>query len=283
MPKKMLSLILIFALFLSCTPTVLASTEEEALKQEIIDYIVTVNTEIGYIMTQEEIDATAAKLQFLAEQYCTQNNTTISEAYESILAEMQASIPLCEKSLTRSGGKGSKQLPYAETGDIFFVDADTAWNHVGLYTDTDWIVQAMPDDGVQFRSIGDSRSYQEPVEKPVDGSDDSCILRVTSLSSTKIKAAAEWPKKNVPAGTPYDYDFYSNKKDYELIDIGTDDLHEWIEVSESISYNCSELVWKAFKKGAGVDLDANGGYGVYPNDILNSSLTVIVQDNIWKD
>ena len=37
--------------------------------------------------------------------------------------------------------------------------------------------------------------------------------------------------------------------------------------------NCSQLVWVAFKEGADVDLDGNGGPGVYPYDIRDSELT----------
>lgn len=36
--------------------------------------------------------------------------------------------------------------------------------------------------------------------------------------------------------------------------------------------NCSQLVWAAYKE-FGVDIDGNGGHGVYPSDIKDSSLT----------
>ena len=36
--------------------------------------------------------------------------------------------------------------------------------------------------------------------------------------------------------------------------------------------NCSQLVWYAYKYGAGVDIDSNGGPGVYPHDIVEGPL-----------
>ena len=36
--------------------------------------------------------------------------------------------------------------------------------------------------------------------------------------------------------------------------------------------NCSQLVWYAYKYGAGVGIDSNGGPGVYPHDIVEGSL-----------
>ncbi|MBP3222518.1 MAG: hypothetical protein J6M18_01135 [Actinomycetaceae bacterium] len=37
--------------------------------------------------------------------------------------------------------------------------------------------------------------------------------------------------------------------------------------------NCSQLVWAAYKTTSGIDLDADGGNGVYPRDIKNSKWT----------
>ena len=41
------------------------------------------------------------------------------------------------------------------------------------------------------------------------------------------------------------------------------------------------VFWKAYKKAASIDLDSNGGLGVYPNDIRASSLVTVVNDQ-WK-
>ncbi|MFV0499865.1 MAG: hypothetical protein ACK5NF_07590 [Bacilli bacterium] len=62
---------------------------------------------------------------------------------------------------------------------------------------------------------------------------------------------------------PYDFDFANNKQ---------------FTAAEDLKYNCSELVWKAWKTKAGVDLDSNGGSGVYPNNIKDSSRTKFVKN-----
>jgi len=37
--------------------------------------------------------------------------------------------------------------------------------------------------------------------------------------------------------------------------------------------NCSQLVWATYTIKAGIALDSNGGFGVYPDNIKDSSLT----------
>lgn len=41
--------------------------------------------------------------------------------------------------------------------------------------------------------------------------------------------------------------------------------------------NCSQLVWAAYMKSLNVDLDGNGGNGVYPGDIRDSPHTITYQ------
>ena len=125
----------------------------------------------------------------------------------------------------------------------------------------------MPEDGVQYWTHNAAGAHQFVTDLDTD---DSCLL-IVSTSSSNVSAAAAWPYNNVPVNTPYDYDFVNNKSDYYYV---TDELgNVYGPYSEGDAYNCSELVWKAYKKAASIDLDGNGGLGVYPNDIKNSSLT----------
>ena len=42
----------------------------------------------------------------------------------------------------------------------------------------------------------------------------------------------------------------------------------------SDNYNCSQLVWASYKSAdSNIDLDADGGSGVYPKDIADSPMT----------
>lgn len=280
--KKAFCFFMSVLLVLSLTTTAFAASSEEDAKQAVVNYMVAINSQIGYYMTAEEESVLADQVDASAQVYCNQYGITMEEAYNQLLEELQTSLPLSEGMQARSGGGELKSLPSATAGDIFYVDSNSAWNHVGLYQTSTVIVEAMPDDGVQFWSIYNQESYQEPVENPADNSNDSCILRVSSLSSTTRGNVATWPSNNITAGTPYDYDFLNNKSDYYTVNMGTTDMPNYVTYPESDAYNCSELVWKAFKKVASVDLDNNGGLGVYPNDIYNSSLTVSVNSTWWQ-
>lgn len=281
--KKVLCLVMSVVLALSLATTAFASsTSEEDAKKNVIDYMVAINNQIGYSLTESEEAILSDQVQTSAEMYCEQYDISMEQAYTQMLTELRESLPLVPGVQARSGSNETKRLPVATTGDIFFVDSNSAWNHVGLYQSATVIVESMPADGVQFWSIYNTESYQSPVQKAADGSNDSCILRVTSLSQDTRNNVAGWPDRNVPVGTPYDYDFFNNKADFYMVNIGSLDMPYYVTYPESDAYNCSELVWKAFKNAAGVDLDNNGGLGVYPNDIYNSGLTVKVNTTWWQ-
>lgn len=42
--------------------------------------------------------------------------------------------------------------------------------------------------------------------------------------------------------------------------------------------NCSKLVWCAYDIAARVDIDSNGGAGVYPRDILNYKYSKVYKE-----
>ena len=71
----------------------------------------------------------------------------------------------------------SHTLPSASTGAIFFIDKNTPWNHVGLYTNVSTIVEAMPEDGVQFWGITAPGAVQTGFYTL--GTNTSCILIVS--------------------------------------------------------------------------------------------------------
>lgn len=94
------------------------------------------------------------------------------------------------------------------------------------------------------------------------------IYKVTTTSggsvrytSTVRKAVAQWALKQV--GKPYDYDYENNKLN---------------TTSNNAKFNCSELVYKAWKYNGNtsVDLDSNAGTGVYPNNIRDSKYTSLI-------
>lgn len=82
----------------------------------------------------------------------------------------------------------------------------------------------------------------------------------TRYSFEDRKRVAKWGIDQVGKG--YDANFSDNKKN---------------TVANNKRMNCSELVWKAWKFKKNVDLDSNGGPGVYPNNIKNSNRTKLIQ------
>ncbi|WP_434450026.1 hypothetical protein [Lentzea sp. E54] len=131
-------------------------------------------------------------------------------------------------------------------GDIFHSYAKTVvrHNHVGIFYTTKTVVEAPgPKSKSQARTAA-TLNKCGPVYK----------MYVKAKQTTRNKAANL--AYNDLRGRFYDLDFNKNK------------------VNGSIFLNCSELVWRAYKT-AGIELDANGGTGVYPDDIKNDGSTVI--------
>lgn len=133
-------------------------------------------------------------------------------------------------------------------GDIFHSYAKTAvfkHNHVGIYYTTKTIVEA-PGSGQKSRSVTASTLKKcGPIYK----------MYVDVKQSTRNKAADH--AYNKFRGLSYDTNFADNKD------------------NSNGKLNCSELVWKAYKHGAKVDLDSNGGPGVYPDNIKDHKSTVV--------
>lgn len=203
-----------------------------------------------------------SEINAIITRYAAENGYTYDQAGSVLLDEIISEID-CETNQNAgisvcSNSNGSTQLPKSQKGDIFFTDNDKAWNHVGMYTNKDQIIEATPDYGVLEVSIYDPRSFQDTTGEKHD---DSCILRIITITDTQINNAVEWARQQ--DGKEYEYLFLNNKTNDE---------------QSNQKFNCSELVWKAFKFGADIDLDSNKGSTVYPNNIYNSESVYIVQE-----
>lgn len=135
--------------------------------------------------------------------------------------------------------KGARQK-----GDVFYTPATTGGinhGHVGIYTEQQVVVEA-PGLGMDSRPIRANDVYV------ARGAVDQYVK--TNSHRRGIAVA----KANGLIGRPYNVIFWDNKK-------------------ETHALNCSQLVWLAYA-AAGLDIDRNGGKGVYPRDIRNSKHTV---------
>lgn len=62
--------------------------------------------------------------------------------------------------------------------------------------------------------------------------------------------------------------------DYNLFSFKSSDKLKFLDniKRNQVTWNCVSLVWAAYKTVVNVDLDANGGYFLFPNDVLCSAV-----------
>ena len=130
-------------------------------------------------------------------------------------------------------------------GDVFYSSNSTIGyehGHNGIYVSENEYVEATTPNVRRVKS--DSEDAPAPAHKYYVGDD--------ADSSEKDKAAA-FAEEQVGKG--YNWVFFANKS------------------VNSDNYNCSQLVWASYKSAdSNIDLDADGGPGVYPKDIADSPM-----------
>jgi uncharacterized protein YycO len=118
---------------------------------------------------------------------------------------------------------------------------------VGIYYAKNSIVESMPKEGV--RQYTATRKDVSP----------GAVIQSVNTSDKKRKAAADWAFSRV-GKDGYSSNFATNRL-----------------TSHYGNKNCSKLVWSSFILKASLDVDKDGGAGVYPRDIRDSSLTKTVK------
>ncbi|QFU92739.1 hypothetical protein YIM_37910 [Amycolatopsis sp. YIM 10] len=166
-------------------------------------------------------------------------------------AEADTSSPVGTASSDDGACKTKKTVGKAKNkGDVFHSYAQTAvfkHNHIGIYYTTNTIVEA-PGKGQKSKSVTASTLKKcGPIYK----------MYVEAKQSSRDKAA-NYAYNNL-RDKEYDSNFVTNK------------------TSNNTKLNCSELVWKAYKKAVDIELDGDGGLGVFPNDIKNDGSTEIYE------
>lgn len=147
-------------------------------------------------------------------------------------------------SLRSSGSNSSEGFTLNKPkyyGDIFYEPASFLYEygHVGIYYSNTTIVESNPGKGVHKNYIW---------KKRVDRG--SKIFTLYNVSEKISNDASNWAYSRI--GDSYSMNFFNNRSTGCYGD-----------------KNCSKLVWCAYKIAAGVDIDSDKGYGVYPKDILN--------------
>lgn len=188
-----------------------------------------------------------------AQSYADENGTTVEQVLaeanrESELSILQAVAPPPPKGTVYANGGGSGGIVLGSgnrVGDVFYSPASTLFvshGHSGIYSSTTKIVEA-PGTGKTVRQTSaTSLKVARGAKK-----------QTVNASSTVRTSAAKFAVGKV--GKPYNTNFAFNK------------------TVNASKYNCSQLVWAAFRSAGGPDLDSNGGFGVYRSNIRDSKFT----------
>lgn len=149
--------------------------------------------------------------------------------------------------MSSSSGGGTVYLGAASAkGDVFVSPSSTLFiehGHTGIYYSKTVVVEA-PGGNVKSRSIAASALR---VGK-------GAVKQSVTVSTAKRDASANYAYNKLRSKA-YNSNFAVNRDAY-----GRD-------------MNCSQLVWAAFKIGASIDIDSDGGFGVYPYNIKDSKYT----------
>lgn len=187
---------------------------------------------------------TAAEMLEAITSTAANERRSAEDVASTALAEIQA-LKNPDAVSERSGKpKANRPIgPARNRGDIFYSPSSTAGvphGHSGIYYRECTVIDSTPSKGVSLRNCKD---FKVPVNTQ--------IQRVSTLQKNRDSAAL---KARQWLGRGYNYNFAFNK-------------------TANGKMNCSQLVWAAYKVTSGIDLDSNGGHGVYPVDILKSKLT----------
>jgi hypothetical protein len=213
-------------------------------------------------LSVEEISVTEMRMR--VEETAAEMGLSYDEVLTGMLAEAEANLSVeygvvgDMRPFSSGGGGGSapspRNVPEAErAGDIFHSWAQTCrarktlcvtHNHVGLYRNVDQVVEAYGE--------GEKSSARHINRRLINPT-----VRLLKVETTKTKR---------DAAAKHAFDKLRDK-DYDS---------DWARSVSNGSgkLNCSELVWRAYKESsARLDVGNNPRFGVYPNDILKSSVT----------
>jgi len=192
--------------------------------------------------------STRVEMEAAVDAYVSASGASRDEVIEQAIAEGRQSVAAAQQArvVDRSvrGSEATVALGKGRSkGDIFISPSKTLvyeHGHTGIYFDTSTIVEA-PGPGEL------SRSTSALTRQIARGT----VKAITLVSNAEAASAGKYAYDSL-RGKPYNYIFAFNRD------------------ADGSSMNCSQLVWAAYIKTVGIDLDSDGGPGVYPYDIKNS-------------
>ncbi|MBY0596507.1 hypothetical protein [Bacillus bingmayongensis] len=175
------------------------------------------------------------------------------QIYKELKAdEAQGKKEANKKINTLGGSGGTVSVGNSNMGDFFYTGSYTAYlnhGHVGMYYNSNTIVESVPGDGVRTLST---------TARKVDKGD--AVVKSVNTTWQNKNDAAWWVKSRV-GKDGYSYNFATNRT-----------------TGHYGAKNCSKLIWSAYQLNGGLDLDKDGGAGVYPRDVRDAKQTSVVRN-----
>lgn len=250
MKKQFISGLVVLGLVMSSVPT--ASFAKGVDRPHIHERV-----DRPYLNEILELQPDVSEEELLKDVTAIADNTgqTEESVLEQIYKELKADSDQgeTEKVVNINGGSGGTvSVGTSSKGNFFYTDSQTAYlnhGHVGLYYSSSTIVESVPSSGVRTIST---------TSRLVDKGGAS--VKSVNTSSTNRTNAANWAYSRVGIDA-YSYNFATNRS-----------------TSHYGDKNCSKLIWSAYKLNGNLDLDKDGGFGVYPRDVRDDSKTTLVRN-----
>jgi uncharacterized protein YycO len=219
-----------------------------------------------------------AKLKSSVQYLAKERHTTYTKELKAVISAINKQVAYNKKRRDAAGAMSVGEISPLDfstpalsakwVGDIFVSTLGSQagganFGHAGMYTAKDQILHA-PGAGKNARRQ-DRREVQVGV---------GTVYMTTSLSVASQQVVVDYAISTYE-GQAYNYMYYTNKfGDGTKVRVGP----AVVNLNPSDRTNCSELVWGAYKKKGGIDLDGytagNGDFfAVFPWDIERSSRT----------
>lgn len=243
--KKLHALTLTMGLLAS---TVIVPTASLA-KSDDLPYLNKIKKMQPDVSTQELISS----INELANNTGNTKEAVSEQIYKELKAdEEQGKKEASKKMNTLGASGGTVSVGNSNMGDFFYTGSYTAYlnhGHVGMYYSSNTIVESVPGDGVRTIST---------TSRKVDKGD--AVVKSVNTSWQNKNDAAWWAKDRVGKDS-YSYNFATNRS-----------------TTHYGAKNCSKLIWSAYQLHGGLDLDKDGGAGVYPRDVRDAKQTSTIRN-----
>ncbi|MFJ5565965.1 YiiX/YebB-like N1pC/P60 family cysteine hydrolase [Lysinibacillus xylanilyticus] len=238
-------------LALSLTTTMLFSQASITNAESYVDDILKLQPDVSKEELLQDVQMIASNTGQSEQVILEQIYTELKEDEAKGIAEKSAYSQGKSGIVVYGGSEGTVSVGSSTKGNFYYTPSETAYldhGHVGIYYTSTTIVESVPSDGV--RTISTSA-------RKVDSS--GAVVKSVSTSTTNRNNAADWAYSQV--GQSYSYNFATNRL-----------------TGHDGAKNCSKLIWSAYKVNGNLDLDVDGGLGVYPRDVRDAPDTVLVRN-----